>query len=114
MYKRQGKHRLVCGDCRDSGTVVRLLDGAKVNVAITSPPYASQREYDQASGFTPIPPDEYVAWYRDVAAVIESVLSADGSYFLNIKEHSEEGERSLYVKDLVIAHRRQWLSLIHI
>jgi len=103
-----GKHRLVCGDCRDSGTVVRLLDGAKVNVAITSPPYASQREYDQASGFTPIPPDEYVAWYRDVAAVIESVLTPDGSYFLNIKEHSEEGERSLYVKDLVIAHRRQW------
>ena len=103
-----GKHRLVCGDCRDSGTVARLLDGARANVAITSPPYAAQREYDPASGFTPIPPDEYVAWYRDVAAVIESVLAPDGSYFLNIKEHSEEGERSLYVKDLVIAHRRQW------
>ena len=103
-----GKHRLVCGDCRDSGTVARLLDGARANVAITSPPYATQREYDPASGFTPIPPDEYVAWYRDVAAVIESVLAPDGSYFLNIKEHSEEGERSLYVKDLVIAHRRQW------
>ena len=43
-----------------------------------------------------------------MAAVIESVLAPDGSYFLNIKEHSEEGERSLYVKDLVIAHRRQW------
>ncbi len=103
-----GKHRLVCGDCRNSGTVARLLDGARANVAITSPPYASQREYDAASGFTPIPPDEYVAWYRDVAAMIESVLAPNGSYLLNIKEHSEEGERSLYVKDLVIAHRRQW------
>lgn len=103
-----GKHRLVCGDCRDSGAVARLLGGARANVAITSPPYAAQREYDPASGFTPIPPDEYVAWYRDVAAVIESVLAPDGSYFLNIKEHSEEGERSLYVKDLVLAHRRQW------
>ena len=51
-----GKHRLVCGDCRDSGTVARLLDGARANVAITSPPYAAQREYDPASGFTPIPP----------------------------------------------------------
>ena len=30
------------------------------------------------------------------------------AYFLNIKEHADEGERSLYVKDLVIAHRRQW------
>ena len=37
-----------------------------------------------------------------------SVLADDGSYFLNIKEHADEGERNLYVKDLVIAHRRQW------
>ena len=43
-----------------------------------------------------------------VAANVQSVLSADGSYFLNIKEHAEGGERSLYVKDLVIAHQRQW------
>jgi hypothetical protein len=103
-----GKHRLVCGDCWDAGTVAQLLDGARANVAITSPPYAAQREYDPASGFTPIPPDEYVAWYRAVAAVLESVLASYDSYFLNIKEHSEDGERSLCVKDLVIAHRRQW------
>ena len=75
---------------------------------ITSPPYATQREYDSTSGFKPIPPDEYVAWYADVAANIAAVLADDGSYFLNIKEHADEGERSLYVKDLVIAHRRQW------
>jgi hypothetical protein len=89
-----GKNRLVCGDCRDSGTLARLLDGAEVTVAITSPPYASQREYDQASGFTPTPPDEYVAWYRGVAAVIESMLASDGSYFLNIKEHSDQRRAS--------------------
>ena len=33
---------------------------------------------------------------------------ADGSYFLNIKAHADEGERNLYVMDLVLAHRRQW------
>jgi hypothetical protein len=43
-----------------------------------------------------------------VAANIAANLTADGSYFLNIKEHADDGERSLYVKDLVIAHRRQW------
>ena len=32
----------------------------------------------------------------------------DGSYFLNIKAHADEGERNLYVMDLVLAHRRQW------
>ena len=43
-----------------------------------------------------------------MAANIAAVLADDGSYFLNIKEHADDGERSLYVKDLVIAHRRQW------
>ena len=103
-----GRHRIICGDCRDSGTVAQLLDGARANVVITSPPYATQREYDPASGFKPVPPEEYSDWFRDVAANIAAILAADGSYFLNIKEHADDGERSLYVKDLVIAHRRQW------
>ena len=40
-------------------------------------------------------------WFRDVAANVAAILAADGSYFLNIKEHADDGERSLYVKDLV-------------
>jgi DNA modification methylase len=103
-----GPHRLTCGDCRDITVVLKLLDDARPSVCITSPPYATQREYDTTSGFKPIPPDEYVAWYKDVAANVASVLAEDGSYFLNIKEHADEGERNLYVKDLVIAHRRAW------
>jgi DNA modification methylase len=103
-----GKHRLICGDCRDASTVLRLFEGQKANLAITSPPYATQRDYDPGSGFKPVPPDEYTTWFREVAANIAAILAADGSYFLNIKEHADEGERSLYVKDLVIAHRRQW------
>src|SRR5580658_7010344 len=43
-----------------------------------------------------------------VADNIAAILASDGSYFLNIKEHSQDGERSLYVKDLVIAHQRKW------
>ena len=77
-------------------------------MCITSPPYATQREYDPASGFKPVPPDEYADWYRTVAENICAVLADDGSYFLNIKPHAEDGERHLYVADLVIAHRRQW------
>ena len=88
--------------------MARLLDGARANVVITSPPYATQREYDPASGFKPVPPEEYCEWFRDVATNIAAILAADGSYFLNIKEHADDGERNLYVKDLVIAHRRQW------
>jgi DNA modification methylase len=103
-----GRHRLICGDCRDLAVVKAVLDGAAVNVAITSPPYATQREYDPASGFKPVPPDEYVDWFRAVADNVEAVLAADGSWFVNIKAHAEDGERSLYVMDLVLAHKRAW------
>jgi DNA modification methylase len=103
-----GRHRLICGDCRDLAVVKAVLNGAAVNVAITSPPYATQREYDPSSGFKPVPPDEYVDWFRAVARNVEAVLAADGSWFVNIKAHAEDGERHLYVMDLVIAHKRQW------
>ncbi|MBZ5726846.1 MAG: ParB N-terminal domain-containing protein [Acidobacteriia bacterium] len=103
-----GNHRLICGDCRDGETVRVLFGNVLANVVVTSPPYATQREYDSTSGFKPVLPDEYCDWYRDVAANIQSILAPDGSYFLNIKEHADDGERDLYVKDLVIAHRRQW------
>jgi len=103
-----GPHRLICGDCRDFNVIEKLLDGKHANVVVTSPPYATQREYDPTSGFQPVPPDEYCEWFRVVATNIQTILALDGSYFLNIKAHADEGERNLYVMDLVLAHRRQW------
>jgi DNA modification methylase len=103
-----GPHRIICGDVRDYATVERLLDGNRINIAFTSPPYASQRAYDESSGFRPIPPDEYVDWFEDVQANVRAHLADDGSWFVNIKEHCDEGQRHLYVKDLTIAHARLW------
>ena len=45
---------------RSRHVVAELFDGREANVVITSPPYATQREYDPASGFKPVPPEEYV------------------------------------------------------
>lgn len=103
-----GDHRLICGSCREPEVVARLLDGVEVNVAFTSPPYASQRKYDETSGFKPIKPDDYVEWFEAVQANVREHLADDGSWFVNIKEHSEGLSLSLYVKELVIAHARQW------
>lgn len=103
-----GPHRIICGDARDFDTVTKLLAGVRINVAFTSPPYASQRKYDESSGFRPIPPDEYVDWFEDIQANVRANLAADGSWFVNIKEHCDDGQRHLYVKDLTIAHVRRW------
>ena len=103
-----GKHRVMCGDCRDFASVEKVMNSVKINVAITSPPYASQRKYDESSGFKPILPSDYVEWYQDVAANIIANLQHDGSYFCNIKPNAEELKRELYVFDLVLAHVRDW------
>lgn len=103
-----GPHRLICGDCRDPEVVSRLLTGERINVAFTSPPYASQRKYDESSGFKPIPPDEYGDWFEAVQANVREHLADDGSWFVNIKAHCEDGQRHLYVMDLVLRHAREW------
>lgn len=103
-----GPHRLICGDCRAADVVALLMDGENISVAFTSPPYASQRKYDESSGFKPIAPDDYVEWFNAVQANVRKHLAEDGSWFVNIKEHCRDGQRNLYVKDLTIAHVRQW------
>jgi site-specific DNA-methyltransferase (adenine-specific)/site-specific DNA-methyltransferase (cytosine-N4-specific) len=102
-----GEHLIICGDCREPATWTRLLAAAgvdKVNGVFTSPPYAEQRK-EQYGG---VPTAEYVAWWEAVQANVRAHLAGDGSFFVNIKPHCEDGERVLYVFDLVLAMRRQW------
>lgn len=103
-----GPHRMLCGDCRDPADVDRLLAGAAVNVAFTSPPYADRRKYDESSGFVPIHPDAYVEWFEPVARNVGDHLAADGSWFVNIKAGAADLDTETYVLDLVLAHRRAW------
>ena len=103
-----GPHRLICGDCRASTDVSTLLDGVIVNVAFTSPPYASQRKYDESSGFKPIKPDAYVEWFDAVQANVRQHLAEDGSWFVNIKEAADDGQKQTYVKRLTIKHVDEW------
>lgn len=101
------QHFVICGDCREPETWQRLLDVAgvdKVNGVFTSPPYAEQRK-EQYGG---IPTDRYVDWWEAVQANAKENLASDGSFFVNIKPHCDDGERVLYVMDLVLAMKRRW------
>jgi DNA modification methylase len=103
-----GDHRLLCGDSTKAEDVERLMAGSRINVAFTSPPYASQRDYDESSGFKPIHPDAFVDWWEPIQAAVKNHLDAKGSFFVNIKPACEGLERLLYVFDLVIAMKRKW------
>jgi len=99
-----GPHRLICGDCREAETWSRVLAGSKVNGVFTSPPYAEQRKAQYGG----VPAAKYVAWWEAVQDNVQAVLAADGSFFVNIKPHCADGERVLYVFDLVLAMQRKW------
>jgi site-specific DNA-methyltransferase (adenine-specific)/site-specific DNA-methyltransferase (cytosine-N4-specific) len=105
---KAGTHRVMCGDCREAAEMDRLVGGRSLNVVFTSPPYASQRDYDKSSGFKPIPPAEYVAWWDTVQANVRTHLAGDGSFFVNIKPCADGLDTNLYVFDLVCMMVRKW------
>lgn len=76
----------------------------EVNGVFTSPPYAEQRK-EQYGG---TPADEYVDWWEAAQANTKGNLASDGSFFVNIKPHCDDGERVLYVMDLVLAMKHKW------
>ena len=97
-----GKNFVACGDCRDQSTWERLFECADISEAdgvFTSPPYAEQRK----GKYPGIPPEIYVDWFGKVSEHVINGLVRDGSFFLNIKPNVENGERLLYVNDLVKA-----------
>lgn len=67
-----------------------------INTWITSPPYAKQREYNGAKS------KDYIEWITPILAEVKRTLASDGSFFFNIKEHCDKGQRDLYVYKLVI------------
>ncbi len=93
-----GNHRLLCGDCTSFANAERLMDGEKANCIITSPPYAMQRKDDYGG----IPAEDYPGWFLEVANNVYKILDDGGSFFVNIKEHVEDGQRSLYVMKTII------------
>lgn len=94
---------IVCGDCEK---ILKDIPDNTVDLIITSPPYADQRN----TTYGGIKPDHYVSWFMPKADQFFRILKPSGSFILNIKERVVNGERHTYVIELILEMRkRQWL-----
>lgn len=97
------KDAIYLGDCLK---ILAKLPGESVDLIVTSPPYADRRK----STYGGVSPEHYVEWFLPIASELKRVLKPDGSFILNIKERVVDGERGIYVLELILELRKQgWL-----
>ena len=74
-----GKQMIIEGDCLES---LRLMPSNSVDVVVTSPPYNIGIRY--GSYDDRLPRDTYLAWLAEIGRELSRVMSAEGSFFLNV------------------------------
>lgn len=90
----------------DSKEVLKQFQDNSVDLIFTSPPYADRRKQTYGG----VKPEDYVEWFLPISEQLLRVLKPTGTFVLNIKEKAENGERSTYVIELILALRKQgWL-----
>ncbi len=94
---------ILLGDCEK---VLKDIPDACVDLIVTSPPYADQRQQTYGG----VRPDDYVDWFMPKADQFFRVLKPSGTFILNIKERAVKGERHTYVIELILEMRKRgWL-----
>ncbi len=100
MYNLAELNSIIHGDCRE---VLPRIKSESVDLIVTSPPYADSRSHTYGG----IHPDDYVDWFLPISLELKRVLKPRGSFILNIKERVVNGERHIYVLELILRMRRQ-------
>ena len=86
--------------------MLKKMNSNSVHFIITSPPYADNRK----TTYEGIPIKNYVEWFLPISKELKRVLKTNGSFILNIKERTINGERGTYVLELILEMRKQgWL-----
>jgi DNA modification methylase len=95
--------KVIHGDCL---TTLTQLPNDCIDLIFTSPPYADNRQ----TTYRGVPIRRYVEWFLPISRELKRVLKPEGSFILNIKERTLNGERQTYVLELILAMREQgWL-----
>ena len=91
------------GNCSNLLANKNIFPDKFVDLIVTSPPYADKRK----NSYDGVHPDKYVDWFLPITKELYRVLKDNGSFILNIKEHPQNGERSTYVLELILALKKQ-------
>lgn len=79
-----GRHRLICGDSCSEETIKKLLDGEKVDLYLTDPPY--NVAYKGGTGLTiqndSMDEDSFLAFLTDAFVAADSVLKEGGAFYI--------------------------------
>lgn len=95
--------KIIHGDCLG---IIKTLPRESIDLIITSPPYADNRK----KTYKGISTNQYVQWFLPISYELNRVLKPEGSFVLNIKERTADGERQTYVLELILEMRKQgWL-----
>ena len=91
------KSKLICGDCLE---LSKELQDNSVDLVVTSPPYADVMFYgNNVKNYTS---DEYSNKFLSLFKEADRFLKVTGSFILNINDKVSNGERQLYVYELVL------------
>lgn len=100
------RNKIFKGNCLSILSDDKKVKNNSINLIVTSPPYAHQRNYEYGG----IHPKKYVEWFLPIADQLYQVLKQNGSLILNIKENVKNCERQSYVLELVLElKKRGWL-----
>ena len=103
MIKVDLINKIILGDCED---ILRKFPDDSIDLIFTSPPYADARKRTYGG----VRPDKYVNWFLPKAEQFLRVLKPTGTFILNIKERVVNGERLIYVIELIMGIKKQgWL-----
>ena len=90
-----GNHRLICGDSTDAVVVDRLMDGAKADIAITSPPYGEsnsapirqhyERGKKRIDSLYKNHDDDIQSWFDLINGSFKVMKGASTAQFINIQ-----------------------------